>query len=69
MRDYEGKKGLNQTITALTLCTLKPPKVDSEIFSEAFKYNPKPETQKVDMAAGQYEEVASSSSSSEQDEQ
>ena len=35
LRDYEGKK-LTQTITALMLCSLEPPKTDNEIFGDTF---------------------------------
>ena len=34
LKDYEGKC-LSQQITALTLCSVEPPRIDSEIFSEA----------------------------------
>ena len=64
LKDYE-KKSLSQSITALTLCVLKPPKVDTEIFSEAFKFNPQAEpTKKVGMKEGRNEVLASESSES-----
>lgn len=52
LKDYENKS-LSQSITALTLCCMRPPKLDSEIFSEAFKYNPNASmTQKTEMKEG-----------------
>ena len=39
LKDGEGKS-LSQTITALSLCAMAPPKIDSEIFSESVKYAP-----------------------------
>ena len=37
LKDYEGKS-LNQTITALTLGSITPPRVDCEIFSDVHKF-------------------------------
>ena len=48
---------------------LKPPKVDTEIFSEAFKFNPQAEsTKKVGMKEGKNEVLASDSSASDEHE-
>ena len=49
----------------MTLCCLQPPSVDSEIFNEAFKYNPQTsDAGKAEMKEGQDEVLASSSSAS-----
>ena len=65
LKDYEGKS-LSQAITCLTLCSFEPPQVDSEIFSDTFKYNPKAlQTKKVQMRGGNGEHAASSSSEEE----
>ena len=64
LKDKEGKS-LSQQITSLTLCCLQPPSVDSEIFNEAFKYNPQiSDAGKAEMKEGQDEVLASSSSAS-----
>lgn len=68
MKDHEGKS-LSQAITAISLCSLEPPNIDSEIFSECVKLEPsKKQTRqkkksKIAMRSG-YEEVAPSDSSS-----
>lgn len=62
LKDYEGKS-LTQTITSLTLCCLEPPQVDSEIFSEAFKYNPSADETKKTRMKAQHDEVLASDSS------
>lgn len=65
LKDY-ANKSLTEQITALTLCSMRPPKLDSENFSEAFKYNANASmTAKAEMKQGHDEVLASSSSDSD----
>ena len=63
LKDGEGKS-LSQTITALSLCAMAPPKIDSEIFSESVKFNVRiNQTNKNIQKEGEDEVLPSSSSS------
>ena len=64
LKDYEGKS-LTQTITALILCSLKPPETDNEIFGETFKYNPKNKKSERSPPKDDASEISVSSSSTE----
>ena len=63
LKDGEGKS-LSQTITALSLCAMAPPKIDSEIFSESVKFSTRiNQTNKNIQKEGEDEVLPSSSSS------
>ena len=67
LKDGEGKS-LSQTITALSLCAVAPPKIDSEIFSESVKYTPAGNLINKGIQKTGEDEVLPSSSSSDYEE-
>jgi len=54
LKDYEGKS-LTQSITAMTMGSIKPPMIDCEIFSELHQYNT-PKNLKADSSDEEEEE-------------